>query len=397
MRPHARLTDYQYDLPEDRVALHPLPLRDQSRMLVYQDGQMQSMFFYKLPELLPPHALLVQNDTRVVPARLWFYTDNGARIEIFCLSPEKTDPATGLAQHGISTWYCLIGNKKRWKQEELILQLPDGGLTAVYKGEYPEGHKVIFRWQPSDRTFAEVLEAAGKIPLPPYIKRDTDENDPERYQTIFAQNLGSVAAPTASLHFTEGVLQRLDQRGIQRLPLTLHVGAGTFLPVKSEAIADHDMHAETFSISRQTLAALLRHEGPVVAAGTTVCRTLESLCWLGALAAAGRLHRVYLDQWDAYDLQPMLPREALEALIRYLDDNGADRLTGQTRLLIAPGYQWQMVDALITNFHQPGSTLLLLVASFVGSQWKDLYDYAMAHDYRFLSYGDSSLLWRNRE
>lgn len=395
MRPDVQLSNYQYNLPDRLIAAYPLPMRDQSKLLVYTQGRIQDMYFYKLPELLPPDSLLVQNDTRVVPARLWFHSDHGAKIEIFCLYPDEADPGTALAQTRQTTWICLVGNKKRWRQEELTIPLPGGGLTVRYLEEVAGGHRIQFDWQPARLSFADVLDLVGRIPLPPYLQREADEKDRERYQTVFAEVEGSVAAPTASLHFTKGVLQAMDSKGLARTLLTLHVGAGTFLPVKSERIAEHDMHAETFTIRKQTLLRLIAHVGPIVATGTTTMRALESLCWLGTRLAHTQQAPTLLGQWEAYELEPLPPGEALTRLLHYMNEQGLEALTGQTRLLIAPGYRWQLCQGLVTNFHQPGSTLLLLVAAFVGEErWRMIYDYALAREYRFLSYGDASLLWR---
>lgn len=388
----------QYALPEERIAQYPLAERDACKLLHYRAGQITDHTFRDLPALVPAGALLVMNDTRVVNARLLFQRESGARIEVLCLEPSGGQAVEAAFQErGVARWKGFVGNAKRWKPDEVLRSRLDGLEIAVERcGE----QELQFTWTPAALTFAEVLERIGHVPLPPYMQRPDEATDKQRYNTVFARHEGSVAAPTASLHFTPAVLKDLDARGILRTELTLHVGAGTFLPVKSERIADHHMHQEQVRVPLQALEALRAQvgQGPVVAVGTTALRTLESLYWHGVDRIAGRAGmRINVDQWRPYEpVTAALPGPAavLDQLISDLRESGEEQLVGATRLLIAPGYQVRMADGLVTNFHQPGSTLLLLVSAFVGPDWRRLYDHALANGYRFLSYGDSSLLWR---
>jgi S-adenosylmethionine:tRNA ribosyltransferase-isomerase len=393
--PPLRISDYTYTLPEDRIARYPLPERDGSRLLHYRAGTCTDTHFRQLPQLLPPDTLLVYNDSRVIPARLHLFTDTGARVEILCLEPVDAPAEAALSATGTTEWQCMVGNLKRWKGKPLLVEWPSGRLEASYVGPMGSTHRVRFHWTPGLATFSEVLLRLGQLPIPPYLNRAPEPADAVAYQTVFAQVAGSVAAPTAGLHFSDRVLADLAARGVQRVPLTLHVGAGTFLPVKSDDIGGHDMHTETFAVGLTTLLQLAVHTGPVVAVGTTSLRTLESLYWLGCRAHAGQLDEVLLGQWAAYDAPAPLRRaETLHALAQWLQAQGHSTLHGRTQILIAPGYTPRMADALVTNFHQPQSTLLLLIAAWVGADWRRLYDHALAQGYRFLSYGDSSLLWR---
>lgn len=398
--------DLTYHLPEDRIAQHPLPERDASRLLVYRDGSIEDRRFRDLPDVLPPGALLVMNDTRVVNARLLFKRSTGARIEVLCLEP--ADGGTmeqAMEQPSEALWRCMIGNAKRWDPSEVLtMGTPDGPqLRAERRGS----DIVRFTWAPSASSFAEMLERFGHVPLPPYMKRPDENADRDRYNTVFARHAGSVAAPTASLHFSPAVLERIRNIGITTASLTLHVGAGTFAPVKSARMEGHPMHSEQLRVPAAALASIgsaLDERRPMVAVGTTALRTLESLYWHGVMILQGHVgEEMDISQWEPYEHDPAglpTPREALAAVVGSLGGHDRDEMggviTGQTRLLIAPGYKVRFADALITNFHQPGSTLLLLVAAFIGAPWRQVYDHALAGEYRFLSYGDGSLLWRDR-
>lgn len=391
------ITDFTYELPQERIAQEPLAERDASRLLLWNQGRIADLVFRDLPDALPPDALLVLNDTRVVNARLVFQRGTGGRIEVLCLAPQDGGPMEqAFEARGQSTWQCFIGNGKRWRDgEELLLRAGGLELRAAREG----AEVVRFLWEPGHLSFAQVLDALGHVPLPPYMKRPDAPEDKERYNTVFAQRKGSVAAPTASLHFTPRVLERLQAKGIREVRLTLHVGAGTFLPVKSERMQGHAMHHEQVRVPRQAIEDLARAVGhrPIVAVGTTALRTLESLVWHGARLIKGEPAPVMdVGQWEPYEpgAAGIRAGDALRAILADLDMRGEAQLTGRTQLLIAPGYQVRLADALVTNFHQPQSTLLLLVAAFIGPEWRRVYDHALANGYRFLSYGDGSLLWR---
>lgn len=399
------IQDFTYELPAGRIAAHPLADRDSSRLLQCREGLITDHHFRDLPGLLPEGSLLVMNDTRVVNARLLFRRETGAVIEVFCLEPDGDGSVEqAFQQRGEVVWRCALGNAKRWKNDVLgqLYRAPRGEvqLFARRMDKVDGSERVRLSWLPAELTFAEVLERAGDIPLPPYLQREVEVTDNERYQTVYAQHAGSVAAPTAGLHFTPTVLEALRAKGVEEHRLTLHVGAGTFLPVKSDTMGGHAMHQERVQVKRATVQALAEAVGkcPVVAVGTTTLRTLESLYWHG-VAIWGGSDPMFLavEQWDPYaHAEAALPtaREALLAVGRWMDRRDLDEVAGSTRLLIAPGYRVRMADALITNFHQPQSTLLLLVAAFIGPDWRNVYQHALAHDYRFLSYGDGSLLWR---
>lgn len=395
--------DFTYQLPPERIAPEPLPQRDQSRLLVYRQGQLTDRRFYELPAELPAGSLLVFNDTKVVRARLFAHKPTGGIIELFCLEPvaphRAIEPA--MQQTGSCVWKCLVGNGKRWKSGPVLLEFMAHGKPATLTAERQEvadGYSLIqFSWEPAELPFAEVLRGAGHLPLPPYLNRPDTDVDAVRYQTVYAAQEGAVAAPTAGLHFSEEVLQELQAKGIETAHVTLHVGAGTFQPVKADRMAEHPMHAEPISVTPTLLRQLLTHnQGPVLAVGTTSLRTLESLYWLGVQLLqnpASADEALHVGQWQPYEPgSDILAAEALQALLQYLEKTGADVLNATTQLLIAPGYRFRIVQGLITNFHQPESTLLLLVAALVGPQWRQLYEHALSHDYRFLSYGDSSLL-----
>lgn len=388
-----------YALPEERIAQHPLAVRDASKLLAFRDGQVRDRHFRDLADELPGNALLVLNDTRVVHARLAFRTATGALIECMVLSPEAGRPMEQALNHRSGTrWWCMLGNAKRWKGEELALEKEGHRLSMRKAGEQDGEFLIEFLWN-GDGTFLDQLDRFGSVPLPPYMRRAAAPDDDARYNTVFAEHPGSVAAPTASLHFTPHVLESLKQKGIENAHVTLHVGAGTFLPVKSATMRDHHMHSEQVVVPRSTVERLLAQpaKGPIVPVGTTAMRTIESLYWFGAdLALGANPAHMAVDQWRPYAEQPDVPVEqALKAVLQWLERRGLDAVSGTTTLLIAPGYRFRLADALITNFHQPRSTLLLLVAALIGPAWRAVYAHALAHEYRFLSYGDGSLLWRS--
>ena len=395
-----RIEDYSYDLPEERIAKYPLPYRDSSKLLHYKDGRIDDHVFSNLPEILPEDSLMVFNDTKVVPARLFFKRETGAVIEVFCLEPvTPAEYNLAFAADSSCSWKCVIGNAKRWKSDVLtfINTLNDPALGAVNLRASlisREGQTGIvnFTWEGS-RPFSEILDMCGKIPIPPYLNRDTEALDYERYQTTYARIRGSVAAPTAGLHFTPEVLERIRQRGISTQTVCLHVGAGTFLPVKSSLVREHPMHREPFTVPSSLIRSILEGRN-LVAVGTTSVRTLESLYYIGAGLLEGRgLHDV--EQSEPYDREwHYSTKEALEAILDYLEEHSLQELSAGTRIIIVPGFRFRIVDMMVTNFHQPQSTLLLLISAFVNGDWRSIYDHALAGGYRFLSYGDSSLLER---
>lgn len=403
---HIRIADYNYELPDERIAKFPLAERDSSKLLVYNHGEVSEDKFTNLPKYLPKGALMVFNNTRVIRARLHFQKETGAQIEVFCMEPfAPIEYQQNFAQTGSVEWLCMIGNLKRWKSGILTKELNIKGETVIltaerlpYESPNATGtnHRVRFSWNDDKVAFSEVLEAVGELPIPPYLNRETQESDLKTYQTVYSKVKGSVAAPTAGLHFTERVLKALDDAGIDCEELTLHVGAGTFKPVKSEEIADHEMHSEYIVVKRQTIEKLLAHGGEAIAVGTTSVRTLESLYYIGVkLLQNPHLseNELAVDQWMPYETNPTAtPVEAMQAILDYLDSNHLPALHTSTQIIIAPGYEYKIVKRMVTNFHQPQSTLLLLVSAFVHGDWHKIYDFALAHDFRFLSYGDSSLL-----
>ena len=398
---HIRIKDFDYPLPDDRIAKFPLPERDHSKLLVYRQGCVSEDHFYHLPAYLPAGALVVCNNTKVIQARLHFRKETGALIEIFLLEPfAPADYEQMFQRRGHCEWLCLVGNLKKWKEGTLRLAVTMGGiqvvLTATRLETHATSHRVAFDWDNPQVSWAELLEAVGELPIPPYLNRATEESDKETYQTVYSKIKGSVAAPTAGLHFTDRVLADLDAHGLEREELTLHVGAGTFKPVKSEEIEGHTMHTEFISVGRRTLERLIAHDGEAIAVGTTSVRTLESLYYMGAkLIARPDLseEQLHVTQWEPYETHPEVTTvEALRALLDFLDRHDLPALHSSTQIIIVPGYQFHVVKMLVTNFHQPQSTLLLLVSAFVKGDWRKIYDYALAHDFRFLSYGDSSLI-----
>ena len=401
MSVNINIKDYNYELPDSRIAKYPLEERDQSKLLEFRDSCITEHIFRDLPGLLPDNAIMVFNDTKVVPARLHFRRESGASIEVFCLEPHlPVEYNVNFASTGQCEWRCIVGNVKKWKGDVLRLDNPDGdesvslmNLRAELVERQGETSIVRFRWD-NGAAFSAVLEACGRIPIPPYLNRDTESIDSERYQTLYAKYRGSVAAPTAGLHFTDAVLEAIRNRGIDTETVCLHVGAGTFLPVKSDNVAEHKMHREPFSVSLDFLMKL-RHGGhQVIAVGTTSVRTLESLYYVGVgIIEEGEAKDV--DQWAPYAREyDYSLEESLDAIIDYLKARGETSLRVGTRIIIVPGFRFRVVDVLVTNFHQPQSTLLLLISAFIGGEWKPVYEYALAHSFRFLSYGDSSLLFR---
>lgn len=400
-----RIEQYTYHLPDERIARYPLPGRDSSRLLVYGDGEITEDVYRNIAAYVPEGSLMVFNKTRVVNARLAFKKPTGGEIEVFCLAPGSgyADVQTAMNSRRKVEWECLIGGAGKWKQGQLLVlnnEYPPFSLTARMVTRTPGAFVLELEWDDETLTFAEVLHYAGKVPLPPYLNREPEPGDEEKYQTTYATDAGSVAAPTAGLHFTEGIFAALKEKTIDTAFVTLHVGAGTFRPVKSETMAGHDMHAEWIEADRNTLETLLSHRGTkIVAVGTTSMRTLESLYWIGCQLKNGRQpdwQGIAVTQWEPYEhASDTVWTEAVEAILKYMQENDLDRLVTRTSILIAPGYHYRMVDGLVTNFHQPMSTLLLLVSAFVGDDWRRIYDYALGHGFRFLSFGDGSLLWRN--
>ena len=421
---HIRISDYNYPLPDERIAKFPLAKRDESKLLLYEQGRVGEDVFKNLPAHLPSGALMVFNNTKVIQARLHFRKANangepvGALIEVFLLEPAApTDYELMFQTRGHCAWLCMVGNLKKWKEGALERTMTVGGqplsIKATRREMHGTSHWIDFEWDNTAISFAEILESMGELPIPPYLNRQTQESDKTTYQTVYSKIKGSVAAPTAGLHFTPEVLAALDAHGIDREELTLHVGAGTFKPVKSEEIAGHEMHTEYISVRRQTLEKLLKHDCKAIAVGTTSVRTLESLYYMGLKvlnhpdATEADLH---VGQWEPYEDQPqpsamkqsaaqpeceetpVSAQRSIQALLDWLDRNHLPALHSSTQIIIAPGYDYKIVKMLVTNFHQPQSTLLLLVSAFVHGDWHTIYDYALAHDFRFLSYGDSSLL-----
>ena len=410
MIPDIRIEDYNYPLSDDRIAKYPLPERDASKLLRYRDGVVDEFVFRDIPDLLPAGSIMVFNDTKVVPARLHFQRDSGAHIEVFCLQPvEPAEYSIVFATVSRCVWRCVIGNSKRWKDDLLHLYgseqdpaLERMDVRARLLSKEGETGIVEFTWK-GGMPFSAVLEACGTVPIPPYLNRQTEAVDIERYQTLYARFRGSVAAPTAGLHFTEPVLQRIREKGIITETVCLHVGAGTFLPVKSSNVADHPMHSEPFVVKKSFIQNISEKNNNVfndnknvIAVGTTSVRTLESLYYVGvSCIETGRPAPV--EQWCPYTREyPYSLQESMEAILKYLDNAGLDELKLDTRIIIVPGFRFRVVDMLVTNFHQPESTLILLISAFVGGDWRTIYDYALGHGFRFLSYGDSSLLFRAR-
>jgi S-adenosylmethionine:tRNA ribosyltransferase-isomerase len=399
--------DFTYVLPEDKIADHPPAERDASRLLIYQQGNIKEDIYRNIASHLPPDSLVVFNDTKVIAARLLFQKPTGGVIEIFCLEPaaQYRDVSSAMLEKGKVLWHCLVGGASKWKHGQVLQKQISNGteiitVEAVYKEKLSDGFLIELSWTPGALSFAEVLEYAGAIPLPPYIKRKADAGDSDRYQTVYAHYDGSVAAPTAGLHFTRKIFADFQEKKINTAYLTLHVGAGTFKPVKADQMESHEMHAEFIEVSKNTIELLVANLSKnIITVGTTSLRTIESLYWLGVKAYYGELNPaadlVQLSQWEPYEKNPtqVSAAAALLALNNWLEKNNMDKLVAKTQIIIAPGYTLQIANALVTNFHQPQSTLLLLVAAVVGENWRQVYEYALEHEFRFLSYGDGCLLW----
>ena len=395
------ISDYAYELPDEKIAKYPLSERDQSKLLLWKNGQIQDTQFGNLSKFLPENSLLIFNNTKVIRARIHFQKQTGAKIEIFCLDPhDPTDYQIAFQTTRSCVWKCMIGNQKKWKGETLKknIRIEETDIELCADQPDPENNKnlIRFTWNNPDFEFSRIIEHAGSLPIPPYLNRDTEQSDLERYQTVYSKIKGSVAAPTAGLHFTERVFKHLADDGHELAELTLHVGAGTFQPVKSETISGHEMHSEQMYISRDFLNKLIHHSGKKIAVGTTSVRTLESLYWLGLQAHKNpeiNISDLKISQWEAYQEKEMefTTEDALKTLISLLDKNNTDFLSAATQIIIAPGYRFRIVDGIITNFHQPQSTLLLLISAYLGDDWLRIYEHALKNEYRFLSYGDSNL------
>ena len=397
------ITDYNYELPDERIAKFPLKQRDHSKLLIYNHGEISQDVFYNLPEYLPKNALMVFNNTKVIQARMHFRKETGALIEVFLLEPySPADYEQMFQMTETCSWLCIVGNLKKWKEGRLSRTFDCKGkavtLTVERKGEHGTSQLIEFSWDNATVSFAEIIDAVGELPIPPYLNRKTEESDKVTYQTVYSKITGSVAAPTAGLHFTDSVLKAIDMHGIERDEVTLHVGAGTFKPVKSSTIGGHEMHTEYICVHRHTLEKLLKHDASAIAVGTTSVRTLESLYYIGLKLHYNPTleeHMLHVTQSEPYSTpaDKLLPASvAIEEVMHFLDANGLNALHTSTQIIIAPGYDYKIVKMLVTNFHQPQSTLLLLVSAFVHGDWHKIYDYALGHDFRFLSYGDSSLL-----
>ncbi len=394
------IQDFSYCLPDEKIAKYPLKKRDESKLLCFRNSKITQRLFKEFPAELSSDTLLVYNNTKVIRARMMFYKETGAKIEVFCLEPHiPSDYALSFQQTKEVVWRCIVGNARKWKDTPLLMDLGNGvQLKADKIGRDGADFLIKFEWDNPSLCFSDVIEKCGNIPIPPYLNRESEVSDLTTYQTVYAQYDGSVAAPTAGLHFTDHVLQELNEKGVCTDQVTLHVGAGTFQPVKSEKMALHPMHTETIAISYNTLQNLKDHLGHIIAVGTTSVRTLESIYWLGASLKRGELSSpegAHVEQWTPYEVQDAVsPSEALDALISWMDSNDSKILTASTQIIIAPGYEFKIIEGMLTNFHQPKSTLLLLVSALVGESWKTIYDYALCHEFRFLSYGDSSLLFK---
>ncbi|MFA6769177.1 MAG: S-adenosylmethionine:tRNA ribosyltransferase-isomerase [Parabacteroides sp.] len=398
---HIRISDYNYPLPDEKIAKFPLQVRDQSKLLLYKHGEISEDIFVSLPQYIEPGSLMIFNNTKVIQARLHFNKITGALIEVFCLEPiEPADYALNFQQTEHAAWLCMIGNLKKWKGEPLQREMKVKDhiitLTATRGKCCGTSHWIDFTWNDKSITFADILEVFGELPIPPYLNRKTEENDKVTYQTVYSKIKGSVAAPTAGLHFTTRVLDTLKRKGVDIEELTLHVGAGTFKPVKSEELEGHEMHTEYISVSRNTIQKLINHNACAIAVGTTSVRTLESLYFIGVAladnpdASEAELHT---KQWTPYEpYKKLTPVESLTNILHYLDNHEMETLHTTTQIIIVPGYEYKIVKAMITNFHQPQSTLILLVSAFVKGNWHPIYKYALEHEFRFLSYGDSSFL-----
>ena len=393
------INDFDYQLTEDRIALHPEKERDAAKLLVYKDGIITDDVYSNIHQHLPPQTLLVFNRTKVIKARLLFTKESGGTIEVFCLNPHAGNAHNSLQQKGTVVWECLVGGAAKWKHGTVLTRKHEGfTLTVKIIGRTDNYFLVELAWDNEDLTFAQILNIAGKVPLPPYLHRETEDEDANRYQTIFAANEGSVAAPTAALHFTDAIFKSLEEKEIKKTFVTLHVGAGTFKPVKAATMHGHQMHAEWMEVERKTIETLIENLNNIVAVGTTSLRVIESLYEIGYKLHYNLpidLNNVAVSQWEVYnEHQHLTTLDALHAIIKWMEHDKQEKIITQTQILIAPGYQFKIAKGLITNFHQPKSTLLLLVAALIGDDWKAVYNHALANNYRFLSYGDGSLLWK---
>jgi S-adenosylmethionine:tRNA ribosyltransferase-isomerase len=394
------IQDFTYDLPQDKIATYPLKNREESKLLIYQNKQIREEVFKSIDSVLDSNTLLIFNTTKVIRARLNFINAKGQAIEIFCLEPneQSLELTQAMAVQESIRWNCLVGNLKRWKEEDLVLKKNETTLFAKLIERKNQDVLIEFYWEPKELHFSEVLEHIGNTPIPPYLKRESDQVDLDRYQTVYANKEGSVAAPTAGLHFTEAILQKLIEKEVDTLSVTLHVGAGTFKPVKAENMLGHEMHSEWIEVDRETIEKLSKSCGrKIITVGTTSLRTIESLYWMGLKAHLNNdilIKDIEISQWEVYTLNEKQINvvQSLQALLRWMDKQALTKLVCRTQILIAPPYELKIVDGIITNFHQPQSTLLLLISAIVGQAWRDIYNYALSHDFRFLSYGDSSLL-----
>jgi len=395
--------DYNYELPEERIAKFPLPQRDESKLLVYKNGEITQRIFKQIVDILPENATLIFNNTKVIYARLVFHKESGARIEIFCLEPDSpADYAASFSQTSKCTWKCMVGNLRKWKAGPLTKKIEINGESVCFTAQMLNSNGldnlIEFSWDNTHFAFSEILENMGELPIPPYLNRKTCENDKITYQTVYSKIKGSVAAPTAGLHFTKNVLDSLKNRNVSCKELTLHVGAGTFHPVKSDTIGGHNMHSEMISVSKELIVHLLNNPDNIFAVGTTSVRTLESLFYAGRKLENNpnaEMQELDVEQWEPYDKNDDTTTEkALQNIVNYLDKKQLDELQIHTRIIIVPGFKFRIVKGIITNFHQPKSTLLLLVSAFIGEDWRKIYDFALSHDFRFLSYGDSSILMK---
>lgn len=414
---HIHISDYNYDLPDSRIAKFPVSPRDTSKLLIYRHGEISDDIFYNLPKYLPQKSLMVFNNTKVIQARMHFRKETGALIEVFLMEPAApTDYELMFQTRGECSWLCMVGNLKKWKEGSLVRTFDVAGSTINFKATMRRdiidaksggtNYWVDFAWDNPQVSFAEILDAVGELPIPPYLNRETQDSDKTTYQTVYSKIKGSVAAPTAGLHFTDKVLAAIDAAGVRREELTLHVGAGTFKPVKSEEIDGHTMHTEYVCVRRDTLQTLLDYDCCAIAVGTTSVRTLESLYYMGVILEAtpdAAEEDLHVCQWEPYEkadgtpvggnlIDGITPQKAISNIIAWLDKNNLKTLHSSTQIIIAPGYEYKIVKVLVTNFHQPQSTLLLLVSAFLKGDWRNVYDYALSHDFRFLSYGDSSIL-----
>ena len=398
-----KLQDYFYELPDEFIAKYPLELRDRSKLLHYENGSIRHEKFSDIAGLIPKNSHLVFNNTKVIPARLHFQKPTGARIEIFLLNPLLPTSIIQLSMEstGPVTWKCMIGNLKRWKEnEQLTCQIDIEEITYSIHAKLinRENREVELSWSPDHKSFAEIVQASGEVPLPPYLNRAAEEDDKLRYQTVYSDKEGAVAAPTAGLHFTDRTLDDLKSNGISMEYLTLHTGAGTFQPIKHDNVIEHPMHSEQMVFSKQNILNLIAAKGNIIAVGTTSMRSLESLYWFGVNLLNGKSELFHIEKLDPYQELPSLPGkiESLNAILNWMRQNELDQLTGTTEIFIFPGYKFRLCNGLVTNFHQPGSTLILLVAAFTHGNWKEIYEEAITKKYRFLSYGDSSLLWNEK-